>query len=109
MVSSPAAVGGSRRCEDFEADAEPIGKVDGEGNLIAYVKQNQMLPFLGHKTVKEWLLKHTDTSITGQHARSVQQWPPRSRLSTLPSLSVTSINSGNSRAILIIDVDLVDV
>ena len=25
-----------------------------------------MLPFLGHKAVKEWLLKHTDTSITGR-------------------------------------------
>lgn len=41
-----------------------------------------------------------------EHARPVQQWPPRSRLLTLPSLSVTSTNSDNSRAILIIDADL---
>ena len=105
----PKPTRGRKALKDFEADAGPIGKVDGEGNLIAHVKQNQMLHFLGHKTVKEWLLKHTDTSITRQHARSVQQWAPRSRLSTLPSLSVTSINSDNSRAILIIDADLVDV
>ena len=68
MVGSPAAVGGPRRCEDFEADAGPIDKSWWRRKRypIAYVKQNQTLPFLGHKIVKEWLQKHTDTSITGR-------------------------------------------
>lgn len=69
MVGSPAAVGGPRRCKGFEADAGPISGIEGEGkeNLVVYVKQRQMLPFLGHKTVKEWLQEHTDTSMMGRY------------------------------------------
>ena len=67
-----------------------------------------MLPFLGHKTVQKHTILASRPHRPG-HARPVQQRPPRSRLLTLPSLSVTSNNSDNSRAILIIDADLVDV
>ena len=78
-----------------------------------------MLPFLEHKIVKEWLQKHTDTSITGrcksrpvligQSILVLYSNGPLVRDLTLPSLSVTSTNLDNSRAILIIDADLVDV
>ena len=48
---------------------DQLVKIEGEGkeNLVAYVKQRQMLPFLGHKTVKEWLQEHTDTSMMGRY------------------------------------------